>query len=99
MQDAKGALWPIESIREIDRTRDDLVREIVAAAKLQSDLLAKFKAGVFGVIIVTVSAWCGLRVTGGPEGVGRATTRAVVLGIFLVIVADLLFTGIFFNLA
>lgn len=50
MQDAKGALWPIESIREIDRTRDDLVREIVAAAKLQSEALAKFKAGVFGDI-------------------------------------------------
>ena len=33
------------------------------------------------------------------KGGSGATTRAVVLGIFLVIVADLLFTGIFFNLA
>lgn len=50
MEDAKGALWPLESIREIDRTRDDLVREIVAKAKAQSELLAKFKARVFGDI-------------------------------------------------
>lgn len=50
MQDAKGALWPTETIREIDRTRDDLVLEIVAKAKLQSEQLARFKAGVFGDI-------------------------------------------------
>lgn len=50
MQDAKGALWPTETIREIDRTRDELVLEIVAKAKLQSEQLARFKAGVFGDI-------------------------------------------------
>lgn len=50
MQDAKGALWPIETIKPIDIARDDLVHEIVANARIQSDLLAKFKAGVFGDI-------------------------------------------------
>jgi phospholipid/cholesterol/gamma-HCH transport system permease protein len=33
----------------------------------------------------------GLRVQDGSEGVGRATTNAVVLGIFLVIVIDAVF--------
>jgi len=50
MQDAKGALWPVENIREIDRLRNDLVGEIVAKTKLQSEALAKFKAAVFGDI-------------------------------------------------
>lgn len=50
MQDAKGALWPVENLRDIDIARDDLVREIVAKAKLQSEALAQFKAGVFGDI-------------------------------------------------
>jgi len=50
MQDAKGALWPTETIREIDRTRDELVHEIVAKAKAQSEALGKFKASVFGDI-------------------------------------------------
>lgn len=50
MQDAKGALWPIANIRQIDITRDELVHEIVARAKAQSEALAKFKAGVFGDI-------------------------------------------------
>ena len=33
---------------------------------------------------------------GGPEGVGAATTSAVVKSIFLVILADLLFTAFFY---
>ena len=57
------------------------------------------KAVVFAVLIVAVAAWCGFTVKGGAEGVGRATTKAVVLGIFLVIVGDLIFTGLFYNLA
>lgn len=50
MQDARGALWPKDSIREIDIVRDELVREIVAKAKSQSDNLSQFKATVFGDI-------------------------------------------------
>jgi len=50
MQDAKGALWPVEHVSEIDMTRDELVHEIVARARAQSEALAKFKAGVFGDI-------------------------------------------------
>lgn len=50
MRDAKGALWPTETIREIDLVRDELVREIVTKAKIQSEQLAKFKASVFGDI-------------------------------------------------
>lgn len=53
------------------------------------------KSAVFGATIAAVGVWCGLRVEGGPEGVGKATTRAVVLGIFLIIVNDLVFTGLF----
>jgi phospholipid/cholesterol/gamma-HCH transport system permease protein len=56
------------------------------------------KAGVFGVIIVSVGAWCGMQVGGGAAGVGRGTTRSVVLAIFLVIVADLVFTSLFYAL-
>jgi len=50
MQDAKGALWPVATMRQIDITRDELVHEIVARAKAESEALAKFKAAVFGDI-------------------------------------------------
>lgn len=50
MQDARGALWPVETIKEIDRARDDLVREIVEKARAMSALLSTFKGSVFGDI-------------------------------------------------
>lgn len=36
------------------------------------------KAAAFGIIIAIIGCWQGLRAEGGAEGVGRATTRAVV---------------------
>ena len=54
------------------------------------------KAMVFGVIICTVSCFEGLRTEGGAEGVGRSTTVAVVTSFLLIIVADLVFTTLFY---
>ena len=54
------------------------------------------KAVVFGMIIVHVGCLEGFLVTGGPEGVGRSTTSAVVKSIFLVVLADLICTGFFY---
>jgi phospholipid/cholesterol/gamma-HCH transport system permease protein len=42
----------------------------------------------FAFIISTIGCYEGLRVTGGTQGVGRATTSAVVLSIVLVIASD-----------
>jgi phospholipid/cholesterol/gamma-HCH transport system permease protein len=39
-----------------------------------------------------------LNTTGGAEQVGRSTTRAVVMSIFLVILVDLVFTMLFYFL-
>ena len=55
------------------------------------------KSFFFGIIIAQVGAYQGFNVQGGAEGVGKSTTAAVVLSIFLVIMADLLFTMIFFS--
>lgn len=46
------------------------------------------KAALFGGIIGTVGCYRGFQVTGGAEGVGRATTSAVVTSILLIIVTD-----------
>jgi phospholipid/cholesterol/gamma-HCH transport system permease protein len=50
------------------------------------------KSVVFAVIITLVGISTGFGVTGGAEGVGRATTRAVVLSITLLVVADMVFS-------
>jgi phospholipid/cholesterol/gamma-HCH transport system permease protein len=55
------------------------------------------KAPVFAAMIGLVGCYQGLRVKGDSGSVGRLTTRSVVQSIFLVIVADALFS-VFFNL-
>jgi phospholipid/cholesterol/gamma-HCH transport system permease protein len=65
---------------------------------LKDFLTGLVKAGVFGVLISGLSCFLGLKVTGGAEGVGTATTRTVVLTIVALIVTDLLFTFVFFYL-
>jgi phospholipid/cholesterol/gamma-HCH transport system permease protein len=53
------------------------------------------KAPVFAILIALVGCFEGLRVTGSAESVGKMTTRAVVEGIFLVIIFDALFSVLF----
>jgi len=67
----------------------------LSVADLYTGLL---KAGVFGLILSSLACYNGLRVTGGAAGVGRATTDTVVQTIVTVIIADLIFTALFFAL-
>jgi phospholipid/cholesterol/gamma-HCH transport system permease protein len=53
------------------------------------------KAPIFAFFIAVIGCMHGLRVRGSAESVGRETTRAVVKGIFLVIVLDALFSILF----
>lgn len=50
------------------------------------------KSVVFGALIGLIGCAVGLNVKGGAEGVGLATTRAVVLAISSIVVADMAFT-------
>lgn len=55
-----------------------------------------FKSIFFGMIIAFVSCYEGFKVEGGAEGVGKATTRAVVNTFILIIIADCFFTALFY---
>ena len=46
------------------------------------------KAAVFGVLIAIIGCWQGLETEGGAEGVGRATTRAVVLASISILITN-----------
>jgi phospholipid/cholesterol/gamma-HCH transport system permease protein len=50
------------------------------------------KPVVFGFIISTVGCYYGLSTKGGTQGVGRATTQAVVVAMILIIVVDVFVT-------
>jgi phospholipid/cholesterol/gamma-HCH transport system permease protein len=50
------------------------------------------KSAVFGLLIGAIASNAGMHATGGTEGVGRATTRAVVASSLTVLAADLVLT-------
>lgn len=56
------------------------------------------KAAVFGLLIGLISCVNGLGVSGGAAGVGKATTGTVVQCVVAIVLADLMFTAIFFAL-
>ena len=65
-----------------------------------SDLMQGFtKSLVFAFILSTVGCYQGLNVRGGTQGVGRATTQAVVVSSVLIIVADTFLTKLALFLA
>lgn len=57
-------------------------------------VLPTLKTTVFGFIIGTVSSYLGYTATGGSEGVGRASTRSVVLSSMLLIVVNVVLVRI-----
>jgi len=62
-----------------------------------SDLVTGLiKSMVFALLIGLISSYEGLQVSGGAQGVGAATTRAVVASIVAAIIADAVFTMIFY---
>lgn len=52
------------------------------------------KAAVFGVILSLTGCYKGYYTTGGAEGVGRATTNAVVVSSVLILTADYIMTAL-----
>jgi len=54
------------------------------------------KSFVFAMIIALIGCYEGLNTKGGAEGVGRATTRSVVISFILIILADCILTAIFY---
>ncbi|MDO8313301.1 MAG: MlaE family lipid ABC transporter permease subunit [Sideroxyarcus sp.] len=65
------------------------------AVSLSSFLTGIVKAPVFAAIIALVGCYQGFRVGGSADSVGRQTTLSVVQAIFLVILADALFSLVF----
>lgn len=54
------------------------------------------KSGVFAVAISMISCHVGLSTSGGAEGVGRSTTKSVVVSFIMIVLIDCVLTGIFF---
>jgi phospholipid/cholesterol/gamma-HCH transport system permease protein len=77
---------------------EDFIDRFGDAVRLSSYLTGIGKAPVFAAIIAVVGCFQGFRVQGGADSVGRQTTVSVVQSIFLVILADAIFSVVFSNL-
>jgi phospholipid/cholesterol/gamma-HCH transport system permease protein len=64
--------------------------------ELEDIYIGLIKACVFGVIIAIVSCHQGFHTMGGAEGVGKATTRAVVQSSLLILISNYFITALLF---
>jgi phospholipid/cholesterol/gamma-HCH transport system permease protein len=85
-------------VLQADFTFTRYISATLDALFLRDVITGLIKSVMFGVTITAVGCLEGLLTGGGAEQVGRSTTRAVVVSIFLVILVDLIFTTLFFFL-
>ena len=76
----------------LDVSFAEFINRIPEVVSLTSFMIGIVKAPVFAALIAMVGCYQGLRVQGGADSVGNQTTISVVQAIFLVIVADAIFS-------
>ncbi|MDO8466129.1 MAG: ABC transporter permease [Gallionella sp.] len=79
----------------LDVSFGEFLDRFVKAVSVTAYLVGICKAPMFAFIIAVVGCFQGFRTKGGADSVGLHTTRSVVQSIFLVIVADALFSVAF----
>jgi phospholipid/cholesterol/gamma-HCH transport system permease protein len=80
----------------LDMSTAGYIMRAVEAAQLTDLYSGLCKSFVFAWLIITIACHAGLRVEGGAEGVGVATTQSVVQALLAILVANAILTGIFF---
>lgn len=73
----------------------NFIDQFQSAVKLKQFWVGMSKAPVFAMIIALVGCYQGFLVESSSESVGRHTTKSVVQAIFLIIVADAIFSIVF----
>ena len=72
------------------------ISNMLEQVKLIDFLTGVAKGSIFGMLVGVIACGNGLKVTGGAAGVGRATTGTVVQSVVAIVMADLVFTAIFY---
>jgi len=84
-----GAFFSIDAL---DMSLTAYLKESFDILEVNDITQGLVKSVVFGIIITLVGATSGFNVSGGAEGVGKATTTAVVASIATIVVADMIFS-------
>jgi phospholipid/cholesterol/gamma-HCH transport system permease protein len=85
-------------VAQADFTFQRYIQVSLESLMLRDIVTGLIKSVMFGITITAVGCQEGFSTGAGAEQVGRSTTRAVVMSIFLVVLVDLVFTGMFFFL-
>jgi phospholipid/cholesterol/gamma-HCH transport system permease protein len=83
-------------VAQADFTWIRYMRSSLDSLLLRDIATGLIKSVMFGVTITAVGCHEGFATGGGAEEIGRSTTQAVVISIFMVIAVDLVFTALFF---
>ncbi len=75
-----------------------LWNQLLSAVSVSDVMTGVIKSFVFGILVAGVGCLRGLQTGTGAAAVGESTTRAVVSGIFLIVLVDAAFAGIFYVL-
>ncbi|HLB53921.1 MAG TPA: ABC transporter permease [Gemmatimonadales bacterium] len=76
------------AVNILDLSSAEFLRGAQQFFKFKDVWFGLVKSASFGLVVATMGCFQGLHATGGAEGVGRAATRAVVLGCQAILVLD-----------
>ena len=80
------------AVCELNQTAYMYHRALYYTIMVRDILDAMIKSAIFGFLVVSIACYHGLSAKGGTEGVGRATTTAVVTGSIAVFISDFFVT-------
>lgn len=83
-------------IELLNINQGDFVNNIYKMLDLNDIYNGLIKAAFFGLVLSVIGCYKGFNTTGGAEGVGRATTQAVVISSITILVSDYFLTAIMF---
>jgi len=75
-----------------------ILAQLESSVHIKDIAFGTSKGFVFGIIVAGIACLRGLHTKSGPSAVGQATTRSVVSGILLIVIADAGFANLWFIL-
>jgi phospholipid/cholesterol/gamma-HCH transport system permease protein len=75
-----------------------VLHQLASSVRVSDVILDASKGLVFGIIVSAVGCLRGLQTKEGPSAVGVSTTRAVVTSILLIVIADAVFSVLYYFL-
>jgi len=91
-----GVLGGVIVMLALGFTLPTILVQLESSVHIKDIVFGASKGFVFGIIVAGIACLRGLHTKSGPSAVGQATTRSVVSGILLIVVADAVFASLLF---